>query len=688
MATLEKIRSRSGLLIASIAIALLCFVVGDALNNSSTLFNNSRNSVGEVNGKSMTTGEFQKQVSVMSNVFKMAGQSVDDGNVRDAVWNTYIQSVVLGEEAEEIGMSVTAAELKDATLGEHVHPMLRQISLFTNENGQFDKSRLVQVLSQMDQEGNEELKDYWMFWEKRISETILSEKFTRFVEKAMTAPKAEVDFLSKVYSTEKKVAYAAKPYSELADSLFTPSAEALKAKYAEKKESYKTDGYRVVKCVVFDVRASQEDYNQTSEKVKAAEQYLKNISDEELPYYVAQESDAEFPFNPFYRTENDIDMSFRTFAFTAAKDSVAQTIFDGNIFKTAKVLSSVVSRPDSVDVSVILIGGTSVDAAAKTADSLLAALKSGSDFKEVAAKHSADPNGRQNGGEWGWLREGLSGSASFDSIVFNAKVGDVVKVQNEQAIFLVKINAATAPVKKVRLAEIANQVLPSGDTYRSVFEKANSFIAKNNTAAKFDTAAAAEGLLVRELGPFTENQSNLYVIENGRPIVKWAYEANLGDVCTKPFDSKDKYLVAYVSEIVEKGYVPENNKRVQDQLSVAVIKDMKAEKIKSDLSNVSDLASVGRVDTATVSLDLKGVSGIGPDASFIGNAVNAEVGKITVVKGDRSVFAIQVLESNESSLSAAKADRTKENVRQYVISNLVGSLMNDAEVEDTRSRFY
>lgn len=688
MATLEKIRSRSGLLIASIAIALLCFVVGDALNNSSTLFNNSRNSVGEVNGKSMTTEEFQKQVSVMSNVFKVAGQSVDDGNVRDAVWNTYIQSVVLGEEAEEVGMSVTASELKDATLGDHTHPMLRQIPLFTNENGQFDKNRLVQVLSQMDQEGNEDLKNYWMFWEKRISETILSEKFTCLVEKAMSAPKAEVNFLSKVYSTEKKIAYASKSYGELADSLFTPSSEALKAKYADKKESYKTDGYRVVKCVVFDVRASQEDYNQTSDKVKAAEQYLKNISEDELPYYVAQESDAEFPYNPFYRTENDIDLSFRTFAFTASKDSVAQTIFGGNTFKTAKVLSSVVSRPDSMDVSVILIGGTSVDAATKTADSLLTALKNGSDFKEVAAKHSADPNGRQNGGEWGWLREGLSGSASFDSTVFNAKVGDVVKVQNEQAIFLVKINAATAPVKKVRLAEIANQVLPSGDTYRSVFEKANSFIAKNNTVAKFDTAAAAEGLLVRELGPFAENQSNLYVVENGRPIVKWAYEAKLGDVCTKPFDSKDKYIVAYVSEIVEKGYVPESNKRVQDQLSVAVIKDMKAEKLTSDLSNVSDLSSVGKVDTATVSLDLNGVSGIGPDASFIGNAVNAEIGKITVVKGDRSVFAIQALESNETSLGAAKADRAKENVRQYVIRNLIGSLMEDAEVEDTRSRFY
>ncbi|MBQ4035728.1 MAG: SurA N-terminal domain-containing protein, partial [Paludibacteraceae bacterium] len=48
MATLEKIRSRAGLLIFTLAFALLCFVVGDFLTNSTSLFRQRQNVIGSV----------------------------------------------------------------------------------------------------------------------------------------------------------------------------------------------------------------------------------------------------------------------------------------------------------------------------------------------------------------------------------------------------------------------------------------------------------------------------------------------------------------------------------------------------------------------------------------------------------------------------------------------------------------
>ncbi len=688
MATLEKIRSRSGLLIASIAIALLCFVVGDALNNSSTLFNNARNVVGEVDGNSMSTEEFQKQVSVMTNVFKMARQPMEDGDVRDAVWNTFIQSVVVGEEAGENGMTVTAAELKDATLGENVHPMMRSIPLFYNQENQFDKNILLNVLANMDKEGNEELKDYWMFWENRIKEQIQSEKLTRFVNAAMSAPKAETKFLSTLFGKDVKVAYVAKQYRELPDSLFKASDEELNKKYAENKKLFKTEPFRRMKCIVFDVRPSQDDQIQTEEKVKSAEAYLKQATDEELPYFVSQESDAEVPFNPFYQTENDVDYSIKDFAFSAKKDSVCPTFLDGQSYKTAKVLSDAVVRADSVNVNVLPVMAQSIDAAKATADSLFSVLNAGADFKEIATKHAVDPNTRSNGGEWGWIREGASGSADFDNAVFSAAAGSLVKVETPQAIFLVKVNEKTAPVKKVRLAVISNKVVPSGDTYRQYFEKANSFIAKNNTQEKFLAAAEAEGYLVRELGPVSENQSNLYVLENGRPIIKWAFEANLGDVCKKPFDSKDKYVICSLSEIVDGDYVPASNSIVKGRLESMVANDKKAEKLLNELSGVSDLASAGSVDTATVSFDMNGTQAWGQEPGFVATIAKAEANKVSSVKGENGVYLFKVLESNDSPLSEARAEGVKNNVRSYVYRTLLSRLMEDAEVEDNRSRFY
>ena len=521
MATLEKIRNKSGLMVTAIAIALFCFVIGDALNNSQAFRNGSRNTIGQIEGNDVSGQEFQNQVSVVTSILKWMGRQVSDGEVRDQAWETLVQTYVINSEAEKLGLSVTPQELKDMTLGDSIHPMVRSIALFQNEQHQFDKNILISVLATMDQEGKEDLKKYWMFWEKKIQETLLSEKITSLASNAMSAPKAEQDFLTKLYGKEYKVALSSKPYRELADSLFTPSKDELSKKYADMKESFKTDGYRMAKCIVFDVRPSQQDYQQTEEKVKAAEDYLRTIAAEEVPYFVSQESDAEVPYIASYQTENDVDAAFKSFAFSAKKDSVATTIIDGNSFKTAKVLSDVVNRPDSVKISVIAIVGASLDEANRKADSLITVLNAGADFASVASQNSADPQTRQNGGDMGWIREGQFGLDDFDNTVFTANAGSVNKIELPQNVLIVKVAEKTNPVKKVKLAVISNKVMAGNDTYRSVFEKANSFIVKNNTKEAFDAAAAEENLLVRDLGPMGENQSELYVIENGRPIVKW-----------------------------------------------------------------------------------------------------------------------------------------------------------------------
>ena len=49
MATLQKIRNRGGVLVSIvIGLALVAFIVGDALSSGASLINRSRNEVGEV----------------------------------------------------------------------------------------------------------------------------------------------------------------------------------------------------------------------------------------------------------------------------------------------------------------------------------------------------------------------------------------------------------------------------------------------------------------------------------------------------------------------------------------------------------------------------------------------------------------------------------------------------------------
>lgn len=690
MATLEKIRSRSVLLVAVIAIALACFIIGDFLNNSSSLFGGSRTKVGEVEGKELSYDDFQNRIKTMTNVMKMSGQNqMTDGDIRDAVWNMFLQSAVMQNQAEEIGMSVTPAEFKENTMGDNVHPMMRQIPLFYNQQGQFDKNILLNVLANMDKEGNEELKSYWMFWEERIQDQILTEKYQTLALNAMSAPKAEIEYMSKLAANDVDLVFASKPYRMEPDSAYVPSKSDLDKKYNATKNLYKTDGYRKMKTIVFEVNPSQADFEQAEQKVKDAEKTLKTMNDEELPFFVSQESDTDFPYKAFYQTANDIDYSFRDFAFSAAKDSVAATRLDGSIYKTGKVLSTVVTRPDSVKASRLVVAEKTAEETKAKADSLMNAIKAGADFAELVAKHSADPSSRQNGGDLGWLREGQAGLDTFDNVVFSSKVNQVSKIEVGQVILLVKVNEMTAPVKKVRFAEIASKVVAGNETFRSVYENANSFIATNNTKEKFDAAAKEQNYLVRELGPMTEAQSNLYVIDNGRPIVRWAFDSDLNQVCSKPFDSKNSYIVGYVSEIVEKGYIPASTSYVENQLKISVINEMKAEKFKAEMSNVSDLASVGRVDSAHVSFSQMGLPGVGPEPEVMAAVFSAPENTIIApIVGDQGVYAIKVLSKTPSADSATIERRIQGEVSNIVGRTMIGTLMQDAEVTDRRAKFY
>lgn len=711
MATLESIRERKKLLIGAILFALLAFVVGDAITNIPSL-RNGKNDIGSVEGTEMSAMDFQKQVSLVSNVFKSTGQNLDDATTRDLAWDQFVESEVLKKEAQEIGMSVTPSELKEATLGNSVHYIMRNIPLFYNQNQQFDKNILLQVLKKIEEEEEEgiedetgqSLKSYWLYWEKRIQESLLKEKLTKLVATAMTVPNAEVNFMAKLYGNDKKVAIVSKKYNTLADSTFIPSEADLKKEYADKKEMFKTEKFRNVKCVVFDVIPTEEDFADVSKKLNQAAEDLKTIGEQEISYFVSQESDATHPFNGFYRTANEIDYSFKDFAFSAGKGAVSQVILEENTgtYKVAKVLSDVISRADSVNVNAIAVGGTSIEDAQKRADSLIAVIKAGADFVEIAKKHSADPNGRQTGGEWGWIREGMTGSAEFDSLVFSAPKGDVVKITTPQAILIVKVNNKTTPVQKVRIAVIANKVLPSNNTHLEAFEKASNFIATNNTKEKFLQAADSLNLKVKNLDQLYENQSNLGVIDNGRPIVKWAFEAELNEVCKKPFDSKymydsnQMYIVCVLTDIVENGswdemlgkpcYIPYTNESVQNQLKSSVIKNMKAEKLMSEINPDGDLASIGKVDTVTVSMNLNGVLN-NSEPALIGKIAQSDNNQTGVVKGNSGVYAFRVLNTEENVSAKINAEKLKENSYAFQ-SRLLQFMKKDADVNDDRSYFY
>lgn len=73
-----------------------------------------------------------------------------------------------------------------------------------------------------------------------------------------------------------------------------------------------------------------------------------------------------------------------------------------------------------------------------SADKLLAEIKAGKSFEELAKKHSTCPSGKK-GGDLGWFKRGMM-VKEFEDAAFNGNKGDIVgPVKTQFGFHLIKV---------------------------------------------------------------------------------------------------------------------------------------------------------------------------------------------------------------------------------------------------------
>lgn len=188
MAALGKIRSKGALLIGIIGLGLFSFIAEEAFRSCDSASADKHQQVGEVLGEKINVTEFQKLVDEYTEVLKMQqGQenlNEDQLNqVKDMVWNTYVQTKIIENEAHKLGLTVTDAELQQV-LTEGTNPMLQQTPFFNQQTGRFDVNALKKFLAEYktQQTANpqmakqyETVYKYWTFVEDSAPAAPLSE---------------------------------------------------------------------------------------------------------------------------------------------------------------------------------------------------------------------------------------------------------------------------------------------------------------------------------------------------------------------------------------------------------------------------------------------------------------------------------------------------------------------------------
>lgn len=712
MATLEKIRSKAGLLVLVVGLALFAFIIGDFLNSGSTYFRQTQERVAKVDGEVIKIQDYQGRIDEMTEMYKMQSGSSSlpeeyMNQIRQSVFDAMVQEVVLDEATDKLGMQVGPEELFDMVQGENISPMIQQMQMFVNpQTGQFDKTALLNFLKSIDDDNIAnypaeqqaqliQARNFWLFWEKNIKRQRLEQKYTTLLSKAISANVLDAKEAFNDAAENSDIVYAMQSYASIPDSTVEVSKSEIEKLYNQRKELYKQKEGKVIKYIAVDIRPSQEDYDKASADIESLKEEFR--TSEKVADIVNENS--EVPYMDAYFTESAFDPEMKQFATTAEVGAVYGPVFDNDKYRMFKLVDKTVA-PDSVKVSHIMLANTGDEVRTTAlADSLMNVLKNGGNFAELAKEFSAD-QAAENGGELGWFTEitALRGvNEDFKNAVFSTPVNNVVKVKSLYGTHLVKVTEKTNNVNKYKVADIDMTVSPSSKTYSNIYNELNQFVSKNSDLAKLDDAAKEAGYnLISGVNVTADNQT-LGSIKNSRPVIRWAFQNDKGKI-SEIFECDDKFVIAGVEGTLKEGY--RSVASVTPALRAEIAAQKKGEKIAADLkakglTSVEAYADVmgSRVDSVKfINFGTRRIAGIGVEPKMNAMVSIAEVGQVSEpVAGNNGVYVFKVYDRNKD----AKEFNEAEEIRTLDASNAyrfgfqaIQSLVNKADVEDNRVRFF
>ena len=133
MATLQKIRNRGKILIATLGLALFAFIAEEFVRSLSYTQAENHQRVGKIYGEKINVQEFNAMVEEYTDVVKFTqgiNTLTDDqlAMFRDQVWQSLVNEKLMEKECEKLGLTVTDAEMQDIINNGRNHCSHRHLS--------------------------------------------------------------------------------------------------------------------------------------------------------------------------------------------------------------------------------------------------------------------------------------------------------------------------------------------------------------------------------------------------------------------------------------------------------------------------------------------------------------------------------------------------------------------------------
>lgn len=712
MATLQKIRSKGPLLVIVIGLALFAFIAGDAWKVLQP--HQGKQDVGEVNGEVLSAQDYQKMVDELSEVIKLTNglnSLTEDqlNNVKDQVWQSYVNNKLIAEQAEKLGLKVTDAEIQ-SIIDQGTHPLLMQTPFRNPQTGMFDKDMLKKFLvdyanlnaNQMPAqyvEYYQKMGAFWQFVEKTLAQSTLAEKYQNLVTKSLISNPVAAEDAFNSRTEQSDLLLAGIPYSSINDSTVQVSDSEIKDRYNEKKEQFKqlveTRDIRYI-----DVKVVPSDADR-----KAVEK--------EVTEYSNQLASTTADFGTFVRsTGSSVNYSDVPVSKSVFPADVASRLDSTNVnevygpyynqtddsFNAFKLLAKV-SSPDSIQFRQIQVYADTEEKTKTLADSIYNALKGGADFAAVAKIYGQT-------GEATWVNaQSWEGSeldadnSKFINTLLNQPVNELANLNMGQANLILQVMNKKSMQTKYKVAVVKREVEFSKETYNAAYNKFSQFVAQNTTIDSMVKNAEESGYTLMPRTDLSSAEHYVGGVRSTREALKWIFAAKPGEVSPLyECGENDHLMVVALDKIHEAGYRDINS--VAEMLRAEIRRDKKAEKIMEEMKKYNSIAQVKGMKDA-VSDSVKHVTFSAPAYISVTRSSEPVIGAVAAktaankvsapIKGNGGVYMIQVYakEKGSEKFDAKQEETTLTNMAVRIAGNqLINDLYQKAKVVDQRYLFF
>ena len=259
MAVLETIRVKFGIVITVlIAVALLSFIIDPQTLQQVWYSVSSDNEVGQIDSKSISYEEFQKEVDKLTSLYGATGEE-QQNEVNNMAWQAMVNKYLFVRNANKAGINVSDNEMVSIISGNIPSPVLSQNPYFVDENGVFSVDRVIEMSKYASSDESGQVKSFWNFVQNEVKNEMYYSKYLSLLNQSnFNNPLMAANQIAESNNTF-DVEFVMVPFDVAGDTTIVVSEQEVKDFYTAHQNLFPCIETRDLHYVVVEVEPETED---------------------------------------------------------------------------------------------------------------------------------------------------------------------------------------------------------------------------------------------------------------------------------------------------------------------------------------------------------------------------------------------------------------------------------------------